>query len=168
MTPRQIAADVDRLLIIKAQIAALIAEAKTIEARLETAGLQGEQIPLQDPEREGKQFLARGTSKIIPIRFESDSLITTFRPDSDLHKTIASILLDKLDVFFKDTRVFERKHKDDANKFRILARTELAPDTFASLIAACVAKNKDGIPKSKTVIAWDDAKPIDQSVLLAP
>lgn len=162
MTPDQIAADVDRLIEIKTQIAALTAEAKTIEARLEKAGLEGDQIPLQDADREGKQFLAHGSSKVIPVRFESDQLIATFKPDSDLHKTILAILGDKLSSFFKDTRVFERKHKDDANKFRRLARKELDAPTYAKLISACVSKDKDGIPKSKTVVAWGDAKPIGQ------
>lgn len=162
MTAAQIAVDVDRLIEVKAQIAALVCEAKQIEARLEKAGLQGEQIPLQDKEREGKQFLAFGSGKVIPIRFESDQLISTFRPDSDLHKAITEILGDKLPDFFKDSRVFERKHKDDANKFRKFARKELNPEIYAKLIAACVSKTKDGIPKSKTVIAVDEAKPIDQ------
>jgi hypothetical protein len=162
MTPAQIAADVDRLIEIKTQIASLAVEAKAIEARLEKAGLDGDQIPLQEADREGKQFLARGSSKVIPVRFESDQLIATFKPDSILHKSITAILGDKLTDFFKDTRVFERKHKDDANKFRQFARKELDGVTFAKLIAACVSKDKDGIPKSKTVIAWGDAKPIDQ------
>jgi hypothetical protein len=162
MTPQQIAADVDRLIVIKTQIASLVAEAKAIESRLEKAGLEGDQIPLQDAEREGKQFLARGTSKIIPVRFESDQLITTFKPDSDQHKTISAILGDKFATFFKDTRIFERVKKDDANKFRKFARSELLPDVYAKLISACVSKDKAGIPKSKTVIAWDEAKPIDQ------
>lgn len=165
MTPDQIAADVDRLIEIKTQIATLTAEAKTIEARLEKAGLEGDQIPLQEADREGKQFLARGSSKVIPVRFESDQLIATFKPDSDLHKAIAGILGDKLSAFFKDTRVFERKHKDDANKFRQFARKELNADTYAKLISACVSKDKDGIPKSKTVIAWGEAKPLN---LVAP
>ena len=162
MTPEQIAADVDRLIEVKSQIATLTAEAKAIEARLEKAGLNGDQIPLQDADREGKQYIARGTKKAIPVRFESDQLIATFKPESDLHKSIAGILGDKLSLFFKDTRVFERKHKDDANKFRQLARKELDGTTYAKLIAACVSKDKDGIPKSKTVIAWGDAKPLDQ------
>ena len=62
MTPTQIAADVDRLLEIKTRIAELTLELKTIEARLEQAGLDGEQVPLVDADREGKQYLARGSA----------------------------------------------------------------------------------------------------------
>ncbi len=162
MTPAQIAADVERGIFLKAEIARLTAELKQIEERLEQAGLNGEQIPLEDQQREGRQYIARSKDKAIPVRFESDQLITSFKPDSDTHKLVASILGDKLPKFFKDTRVFERTKKDDANKFRVFARKELEPDIYAKLIAALVSKDKEGIPKSKTVIAWSDAKPIDQ------
>lgn len=162
MTTTQIAADIARGIFLRAEIATYVAELKAIEKRLEQAGLDGEQIPLEDAEREGRQFLARSGGKIVPIRFESDQLIATFAPDSDLHTAITAILGDKLGTFFKDKRIFERVQKDDANKFRKLARKALEPDTYAALIAACVSKNKDGIAKSKTVIAWDDAKPIAQ------
>lgn len=163
MTPEQIAADVDRLIVIRAEIAALAAEAKQIEARLELAGLKGEQIPLQDEEREGRQFIARGTKMAVPIRFESDQLISTFKVDSEHHKTLTALLGDKFPLFFKEVRVFERKHKDDANKFRKFARAELVPELFAKLIAACISKDKKGIAKSKTVIALDDAIPVEQA-----
>lgn len=162
MTPEQIAADVARGIFLKAEIAKLTAELKEIENRLENAGLLGEQIPLEDSEREGRQYIARGTAKAVPVRFESDQLIAGFKPDTDIHKSIAEILGAKLPLFFKDTRVFERVKKEDANKFRQFARKNLDPDTYAKLIKACVAKTKDGIPKSKTVIGWADAKPIDQ------
>jgi hypothetical protein len=165
MTSQQIAADIARGTIIKAEIARLEIELKAIEARLESAGLQGEQIPLQDKDREGKQYLARGTDKIIPIRFESDLIAGSFQPDSLMHKAVISALgeknADKLPQFFKDTRTFERVPKD-GQKFRQLAREILEADCFAALISAATQRSKAGIPKSKTVIAWDDAKPLDQ------
>lgn len=161
MTPAQIAADVDRLIVVKAEIAKLTAEAKAIEARLEKAALDGEQVPLQDAEREGKQFLARGSSRIVPIRFEADNLVSTFKHESPLHKELQTLLGNDFATFFKEVRGFERKYKDDANKFRKFARTQLQPDAYAALIKTCLAKDKDGIPKSKTVIAINDAKPIE-------
>jgi hypothetical protein len=33
---------------------------------------------------------------------------------------------------------------------------------MAKLVSAVTQKDKAGIPKSKTVVAWDDAKPLDQ------
>lgn len=162
MTPQQIAADVDRLLVIKAQIATLTLEAKAIESRLENAALHGEQIPLQDTQREGKQFIARGTSFAVPVRFEADNLISTFKHDSELHSSLKTILGDAFAKFFKEVHAYERKHKDDANKFRKFCRKELEPDAYATLIKALLSKDKDGIPKSKTVIALADAKPLNQ------
>lgn len=162
MTPQQIIADIARGIFIRAEIAKLKAELTAIEKRLEAAGLAGEHIPLQDKEREGKQYLARGSDRIVPVRFESDQLITSFKPDSPLHKTIAAILGNKLSNFFKDTRVFQRVQKEDANKFRKIAREALDPDDYAKLINACISCDKAGIAKSKTVVAWDDSKPIEQ------
>lgn len=166
MTPQQIAADIARGLEIKAQIAALEAELKAIESRLEAAALDGDQIPLRDADREGKQFLARGKDKIVPIRFESDLIAGSFQPDSQMHIAVITALgddhKDKLPQFFKDTRTFERVPKD-GRKFRQLAREILDSRTFALLIQAATQRNKDGIAKSRTVIAWDDAKPVEQA-----
>lgn len=149
-------------------MARLKAELEMIEARLEQAGLAGHQVPLQDADREGKQFLAMGSEKILPVRFESDLIAASFQPDSLMHKAVISALGDehaaKLPLFFKDTRVFERVPKD-GQQFRKIARKNLDPDCFARLISASTMRGKDGIPKSKTVIAWDDAKPIEQALV---
>ena len=165
MTSQQIAADIARGLEIRATMATLKVELDAIESRLESAGLQGEQIPLQDKNREGKQYLARGASNIVPIRFESDLIAGSFQPDSLMHQAIVAALgdqhADKLPQFFKDTRTFERVPKD-GQKFRQIAREILEADCFAALISAATQRGKGGIPKSQTVVAWDDTKPIDQ------
>lgn len=158
MTPQQIAADIARGIEIKRQIGELVAELKGIEDRLEAAGLIGPHVPLEEKEREGKQYLATGSGKILPIRFESDQIVASFKPDSPTHTQIATILGDKLPKFFKDTREFKRVPKD-GNAFRKLGRKLLEPEAFADLINACTSRDKKGIPKSKTVIAWDDARP---------
>lgn len=161
MTPQQIAADVARGLIIRAEISRLKIELDAIEERLEAAGLSGFQIPLQDKEREGKQYLASGREMIVPVRFESDQIVRSFAPDSPMHLAIVEIAGGHLAKFFKDVRKFERVPKD-GNEFRKLARKLLPPDAFAKLIHACIARDKTGMPKSKTIIGWDDAKPVDQ------
>lgn len=165
MTPQQIAADIARGHEIVAEIKRLQAELKAIEERLEQAGLKGDQVPLQDKDREGKQFLARGESLIVPVRFESDLIAGSFAPDSIMHKAVIAALGEeheaKLPLFFKDTRSFERVPKD-GQAFRKLARAQLDPETFAKLVSAVTQRSKNGIAKSKTVIAWDDAKPIEQ------
>lgn len=161
MTPQQEAQDVARGREIKAEIGRLKVELDAIESRLEAAGLAGFQIPLQEADREGKQYLARGLDWIVPVRFESDQIVGSFPPDSIMHTAVAAIAGNHLDKFFKDVRKFERVPKD-GNAFRKLARRLLAPDAFAQLISACTQRDNAGIPKSKTVIGWDDAKAIDQ------
>lgn len=165
MTPQQIAADIARGKQIVEEIKALEAELKAIESRLEQAGLAGDQVPLQDKDREGKQFLARGERFIVPVRFESDLIAGTFDPESVMHKAVLAALGEehaaKLPLFFKDKRTFTRIPKD-GQAFRKLARKQLDPDTMARLISAVTQRDKDGIAKSKTVIAWDDAKTLDQ------
>ena len=42
----------------------------------------------------------------------------------------------------------------------IHAREILDSDTFARLIHAVTQRDKNGIAKSKTVVAWDDARAI--------
>lgn len=163
MTPQQIAVDIARGLEIRKQIAALTKELEAIESRLEAAGLAGDQIPLQDKDREGKQFLACGAEKIVPVRFESDLIAASFLPESEMHKAVLAVLGEeyrgKLPRLFKDTRSFVRVPKD-GKAFRKLARELLDADTFARLISAVTQRTKDGIAKSKTVVAWDDARPI--------
>lgn len=165
MTPQQIAADIARGKEIVDEIKRLEAELKAIEARLEQAGLAGDQVPLQDKDREGKQYLARGQRLIVPVRFESDLIAASFDPDSVMHKAVVAALGEehaaKLPLFFKDKRTFARVPKD-GQAFRKLARKQLDPDAMAKLISAVTQRDKDGIAKSKTVIAWDEAKPIEQ------
>lgn len=161
MTELQIAADIERGIEIKAQLAALAEELKAIEKRLESAGLNGEQIPLQDANREGKQFLARSSQRIVPVRFESDLIAASFDPDSIMHKQAAEIAGDLLPRFFKQSTKFARV-PEDGEDFRILARAILEPDKFAALIQAVTQRDKKGIAKSKIVVGWKDAKPLDQ------
>lgn len=161
MTPQQIAADISRGLEIRAELARLALELDAIEKRLESAGLEGHQIPLQDKEREGKQYLAMGQKVFVPVRFESDQIVGSFAPDSIMHIAVQKIAGIHLVKFFKDVRKFERVPKD-GNEFRKLARKLLSPAAFAELIQACTARDKTGMPKSKTIIGWDDAKPLDQ------
>jgi len=161
MTPQQLAADVARGIEIKSEILRLIVELKLIEARLEAAGLEGEQVPLQDENREGKQFLARGSKHILPVRFESDLIIGSVEKDSPSHLEIEKICGDLFPRFFKASTKLDRVPKD-GEAFRKLARQLLDPAKFALLIRASTARDKNLIAKSRTVVAWDDAKAIDQ------
>ena len=160
MTPKQIATDIERGIEIKALIAALTIELKGIEERLQAAGVEGEQIPLQDPNREGKQFLASSGRRIVPVRFESDLIAGSFDPDSTMHKEVVIITGELFKRFFKPSNKFERVPKD-GEAFRKLARALLPAENFAKLIQAVTQRDKAGIAKSKIVVGWDDAKLID-------
>jgi hypothetical protein len=160
MTPQQIAEDIERGKEIKAEIVKLTAELKQINARLQAAAEKAEHQPLSDKDREGKQAILSSSLRTLPVIFEADLLIASFKPDSQKHTELVALLGDKLLLFFKDTRVFERI-QEDGQKFRKFARETLPPDVFASLIKACLDVKKDGIPKSRVVIDWDSTKPIE-------
>ena len=158
MTPTQISADIARGLELRTTIKANTTELKAIEKRLEAAGLEGEQIPLQEAEREGRQFLARcpALGLVIPVVFESDQIVASFLPDSPTHGALLGLAGAELPRFFIQPAKYERVPKDGL-EFRKLARAcfaERAPE----FIAASLLRDKAGIPKSKTVIAWDDAR----------
>jgi hypothetical protein len=159
MTPEQIAADIERGIVLRKEIAEREAELKEIEARLKTAAEKGEHVPLQDKDREGKQCLLRSPRSVLPIRFTADSIIASFLKDSPAHTEILAIVGEaKLPLFFKEVPGFARVPKD-GQAFRKIARENLEPDAFAKLIHAATARDKKGIAKSTVQIAWDDAKP---------
>lgn len=165
MTKTQIAADVERGLQLRQEIKARQTELKAIEKRLEQAGLEGEQIALQEEDREGRQFLARGADAVVPVVFESDQLIASFKLGSDVETKIrrafpASNVVPGLAGFYEAETTFTRVPKDGL-AFRRLAREVLGADAPA-FIAACLQRDKTGAPKSRTVIAWDNAKHPDE------
>lgn len=151
--------DIARGIEIREQIAVLAAELKAIEKRIEAVAIKGPHVPLEEAEREGKQRkLSFAGGRLLPVRFESDQLVGSFAKDSPMHVALAAIVGAKFSVFFKAQSGFKRK-EDDGNKFRKLARHHLEPETFARFIQAATARDKEGIAKSKTVIAWDHTQP---------
>lgn len=166
MTPQQIAADIARGEFLKNRIEQDKAELKLIEKRLEQAGLAGPHVPLKDASREGKQRLLEGEGKILPVRFESDSLIGSFGHGTALHEhlkllcdtdaknTEASPLFTQL---FKEVHNYE-KRQEDGHKFRELVRKSVADEkTFHAIVDLLKSRDKKtGIVKSKTVIAWNE------------
>ena len=161
MTPQQISSDVSRGLVIRDQIKTWQAELRAIEKRLEQAGLEGDQIPLQEPDREGRQFLARspGTGVFVPVVFESDQIIASVVVGTDLHTTLFSMAGEHLPKFFVASHKLDRVQKD-GQAFRKLAR-QTFEHTAPAFINSCLQRDKDGIPKSRTIIAWDNVKPLD-------
>jgi hypothetical protein len=149
---------VDRGLELIAKISELREELKTIEGLLHTAALNGDQVDLVDPDREGKQFLASGSAKTVPIILTADNIVGQFIDDSPMHVRLKEIAGDKLKEFFKKKTIWENLAKS-GKQFRSLAAMILeakAPE----FISGAISRDKDGIPKSSIKIEWDRAEEI--------
>lgn len=151
-------ADIDRGLEITAELEQLTAELKDIEARVRHAALHGEQVELNDADREGRQFLAAGTQCVVPVILTADKLIGSFKASSPAHIKIVNALGGKahhLTDFFDRQVKFENRF-DSGKKFRAIA-AETFGDRAPAFITACVMRDKEGIPKSDIKIGWGDA-----------
>lgn len=152
------AADVDRGLAILAEIKALEVEKKVIEARLAAAALaaskEGLTEPLVDEEREGQRYFAEGSAGKIPVILESDQISGQFAEGTDKHIELEALCGDRLAHLYKRKVIFEIVPKD-GKRFRKQAAEFWTPDEAAKIISASIARDKDGIPKSRIVIAWD-------------
>lgn len=153
-------ADVDRGLEIVGKIGELQDELKGIEARLQAAGLQagtrGEHQPLKDAERDGKCWLARGSTATVPLIFTADKIIGSFAANGARHEAIRAAANGRMLEFFKPVNKFESKF-DDGKRFRLAANEILGPQAPA-FITACVARDSAGIPKSDVRILWGEAE----------
>ena len=153
----EIAADVDRGLIVVAKIEKLQNELKEIEARLiaDTLARPDEHEALEDKDREGKQFFAKGSALRLPIVLTADSLVKSFAPDSDVHLRIFSASDGSLPKFFKPVTKYETQF-EDGKLFRAAAK-EILGDKAPAFIAACLQLNKFKLPKSTIQIQWQRA-----------
>jgi hypothetical protein len=165
-TPSQISADVARGLEIRQLQTDLKAELKAIETRLEQAGLAGEQILLQDEDREGRQFLARSPQAglAIPVVFESDQIVNSFAEGTPLHAKLQEFFQKHpgpmgMDAFYGRHVIYERRPAD-GQAVRRLAR-EFLGTAAPEFVSRIIRRNKHGIPISRTVIAWDHARPLE-------
>jgi hypothetical protein len=159
----RLAADVDRGLQIVGEMKMLEQELAAIEARLEAAGLNGDQVELADPEREGRQFLARGSHAVVPVIFTADLLVKSFQVESDTHNAIIRALgpekWDKFREFFRTIRICKTLF-DNGKIFRAKAAEILGPVLAPKFISACLQRDKDRIPKSQVKIDWSRATAI--------
>ena len=155
MNAPQIARMVDRGVVLVAEIEVRRTELAKIEKALKAVALEGDHEELKDAAREGRRYLARGTSTEVPVVFSADLLIASFAPESDLHRAIAAIAGDKLAEFFALKPMYE-KVIDDGKDFRLHADAVLGVSAPA-FITACLQRKKGGIPKNKVSVEWDDA-----------
>lgn len=157
-----IRSDVDRGLQIVDELKKLQDELDAIEARLEAAGLEGEQVELNDPDREGRQYIAQGSAKTVPVVFTADLLVKSFQVESVVHKAILAALpaehLDKFRQLFRSVRTFKTLF-ESGKEFRARA-AELLGDKAPAFISACLQRDKEQIPKSQVRIEWQRAEEI--------
>ncbi len=153
-----ITADVDRGLQIHAEIEALEIELAEITLRLENAGLKAHQVDLKDADREGRRYLAKGSKCIIPIVFTADKIVGEFRAKTPVHLRIEAASGIQFTYFFRSVHKFENLY-DDGKMFRARA-AELLEDKAPAFITACLARDKEGHPKSDIKIQWDAPEPL--------
>jgi hypothetical protein len=160
MTPEQISADIERGEFLSKRIKADKEELKQIEARLESAGLNMPHIPLKDQDREGKQAILRSGDRTMPVVYESDLLVGSFPAKGLIHTTLGNIMAkDVFTALFKEVHQYERR-QDDGQKFRVALRKAITDDALRiDILNVLKSRTKDGITKSKTVIAWDRLTP---------
>lgn len=157
--PGEIPALVDRLKEINAQIVALSAEKKEIEIKLSKAAQVMPHETLKDESREGRRVMLSGRKWRVPVVFTSDELIKSFQDGSAKHQELKAIAGDKLGTFFKPPTKWETRF-EDGQRFRREAAEHLDEQTAARFIVACRATDSFGIPKSKTVVALDEAEEV--------
>jgi hypothetical protein len=151
---------VERGLQIQEEMDTLKKEYKAISALIKKAALKGPQIPLEDPERDGMQYLARGTAHEIPVIITADYLAQSFAAESDTHRKIqAAAVGNMLPHFYQPETVFNRII-EDGKRFRHEARANLG-EAAEPFIAACVVRDKHGIPKNALKIEWDRAREME-------
>ncbi len=149
---------VDRGLEIIEQIEILELELKGLQLQLEAAGLAGEQVELADPDREGRQFLAKGTEAIVPVVFTADLLVKSFALDSAVEDRINTSLggHQRLRSHFFTRYVIFKTSIDSGKEFRRQAG-EVLGEKAPAFVSACLQRDKHGIPKSQVKIEWTRA-----------
>ena len=153
-----LAKSVDRGLEIRAQMQELKDELDTIEECLRHAALAGEQVELEDPDREGRQFLARGTESAVPVVLTADMVAQTFADGSKTHARLAEVAGEKLGQFYRAVTTWKILAKT-GKAFRLEASAILGAEAPA-FITAALARDKNDIPKSQIKVEWDRAEDI--------
>ena len=161
MTTEQIAADIERGKEIKTTIGQLTTELKAIEKRLESAALNAPHEPLVGADREGKQARLASPLHILPIRFESDMLVGFIDNGSVLDDKLRQHLTGPEHLALLKPVIGHERRIADGKKFRALVRQTIEDQARAlKLIDLLRSRDKDNVPKSRTVIAWDDIAPL--------
>lgn len=160
-----LATDIERGLEIRALMADLKSELSGIEDRIEAAALAGDQSDLVDPDREGKQFLAKGHAHQVPVIITADSIVGQFKDDSPMHVRLKEIAGDKLKEFFQKKTIWENL-ASSGKQFRAIANM-LLEEKAPEFISGALSRDKHGIPKSSIKVEWDRAEERNAGILPA-
>jgi len=149
---------VDRLIELRREIARLEKEQKALEEDLKTLALADptNHEELKDPEREGRQYIVRGTDYALPVIITADLIVGEFKDASQIHKRIEAIT-GEVRPFFKIARTWKNQHKNSGKKFRSAVREALGKDA-ERFISAAVARDKHNQPISRITIDYDHAE----------
>jgi hypothetical protein len=147
---------VDRGLEIVAKVDELKNEFKTIVETLCAAALDGDQVDLVDPEREGKQFIATGTAKTVPVVITADMIVQSFTDGTPVHARMEAVAGDKLPLFYQKKTTWEILAKS-GKAFRLEA-AGLLEEKAPAFITAALSRDKLGIPKNQIKIEWERAE----------
>ncbi len=154
-----IAADVDRGLTLRVQIQRLTAELEEIESRLTADALArpDEHELLKDEARTGRRYTAVGTSHLVPVILTADKLLGQFRPGTPQESRILALCPPPLlDAFYPKITLYSNQLRD-GKIFRSRAHALLGTAAPA-FINACLARDKDGLPKNDIWIDWHSAE----------
>ena len=147
---------VDRGLEIRAQMESLKEELDEIEDCLRQAALAGEQVELEDPDREGRQWFAPGTEAVVPVVITADMISQSFADGGKVHAKLQELAGCKLGEFYRA-----------CTTWKMLARTGKAfrQEAFAvfgsaagEFVSAATAKDKNGIAKTSVRVEWERAE----------
>jgi hypothetical protein len=156
-----LSSDITRGLEIVREIDRLKAELKAIDLRVEAAALEAEHLPLNEPDREGRQAILRAGQIALPVIFESDLVMASIPAGGAAHAAIRTAIDDEaiLPRIWKPSDKLDRVAKD-GQSYRQQLRSLLSPETAALVLHATLQRDKTGIPKSRVIISWDRATPI--------
>lgn len=159
LTDEKLAALVDEGTTLDEEIQTRVERLKQINEMLAAHALSvpSRHVKLVDEDREGTRLICRGTDGVsVPVVCTSDLIAQTLAEGSPQLERVRLAAGDKFPRFYKRAVVFSttfaKSNKFDGKKFRAAARAEL-PDPEA-FIAACVRRDKEGVPVSAVKVEW--------------